>query len=95
MQHYLPVCTNYMARDALIAVIACVYREGIPEQPQAEVSREEEKKAIAPSREKENKVRVRRRVLPNFRLNDDGFSEIAVSVDDLFAKYSRSYMTCI
>lgn len=51
MQHYLSVCTNYMARDALIAVIACVYCEGIPEQPQAEVPREEEKKRL-PLRER-------------------------------------------
>lgn len=36
-------CSNYMARDTLIAVIACVYREGIPEQPRARVPREEEK----------------------------------------------------
>lgn len=70
-----------MARDALIAAVACVYREGIPEQPQAEVPREEgKKKAIAPSREKENKTGVRRHVSPNFRLNDDGFSG---SADDL------------
>jgi len=33
MRHYLPVCMNYVARDALITVIACVYREGILEQP--------------------------------------------------------------
>lgn len=36
-------CSNYMARDTLIAVIVCVYREGIPEQPRAKVPREEEK----------------------------------------------------
>ena len=93
MWHYLSVCTNYyVARNALIAVIACVYREGIPEQPQAEVPREKEKKEIAPSREKENKAGVRRHVSPNFRLNGDGFSEIAVSADDLFLKYLCSYI---
>lgn len=51
MQHYLPVRMNYIVRDALIAVIACVYREGIPEQPQAEVPREKEKKRL-PLRER-------------------------------------------
>lgn len=53
----------------------------------------ERKKVIAPSREKENKAGVRRHVSPNFRLNDDGFSEIAISADNLFAKYLCSYIT--
>lgn len=60
----------YGSRDTLIAVIACVYREGIPEQPRARESRGRKKKAIAPSREKKNKAGVRRRVSPNFHLSD-------------------------
>lgn len=79
-------CSNYMARDTLIAVIVLVFIAKGYLNSRGRESRGRKKKAIAPSREKKNKARVRRRVSPNFRLSDGEFSEIAVSVDNFRAK---------
>lgn len=81
----------------LIAVIVRVYREGITEQPPAKVPRGKKgakkkkgKKGQSLLREEEREEKQWRSAAACsaqlFRLSDGGFSEIAVSADNSYAK---------
>jgi hypothetical protein len=76
----VPECSNYRGtRGALIAVIACVYREAIPALPPAgEVPRERGKKATGSSVGRgRNRAGARPHVSANYRLSGGGFSPLA------------------
>jgi len=86
----MPECSNYAARGALIAVIACVYREAIPALPPAGKSR-------GATEKKGDRILARRGGGGGerdraFRLSGGGFSSFArgiTSESRIFARPGR------